>query len=416
MFYLLLRYNVLIIKPYFLRKNVTPGYVSTILNLIVYLRNKAKSLKTVLPMNYINNNVNKGMILAVLMLFFLQDSSLARLSKDEETKLNELNKISKPSSPIFGKINEPLKVGISFSQYVPALINLETIDEKVIEEIKEKKEERSRGETIKLEPQQDASQKSLNVLETKRAELQKAEEEGLNFIQPSLALTGDEQKAIDEFFSRNEQEQLSNLWKATIERNKTIQFVIQKLAPANSPQQANSLLSKTLGAAIFLPFYALQAFTNNSGAYYGSQVGGRVLGSVLEGKMQKNHAQIQLSQTEAIILFMMIDEVAERLRQRYHAYKRVLVERTLATNELVETKKDTLDAQDSMSEGAEVIAGIQRRSTEREIRKLDAELRSHRNTLIELAGPQSVSDLDQQLKIELAATQNTPLDFLGVEK
>ncbi len=367
-------------------------------------------------MNYINNNVNKGMILAVLMLFFLQDSSLARLSKDEETKLNELNKISKPSSPIFGKINEPLKVGISFSQYVPALINLETIDEKVIEEIKEKKEERSRGETIKLEPQQDASQKSLNVLETKRAELQKAEEEGLNFIQPSLALTGDEQKAIDEFFSRNEQEQLSNLWKATIERNKTIQFVIQKLAPANSPQQANSLLSKTLGAAIFLPFYALQAFTNNSGAYYGSQVGGRVLGSVLEGKMQKNHAQIQLSQTEAIILFMMIDEVAERLRQRYHAYKRVLVERTLATNELVETKKDTLDAQDSMSEGAEVIAGIQRRSTEREIRKLDAELRSHRNTLIELAGPQSVSDLDQQLKIELAATQNTPLDFLGVEK
>ena len=256
----------------------------------------------------------------------------------------------------------------------------------------------------------------MNILETKRAELQKAEEEGLNFIQPSLALTSDEQKAIDEFFSRNEQEQLSNLWKATIERNKTIQFVIQKLAPANSPQEANSLLSKTLGAAIFLPFYALQAFTSNAGAYYGSQVGGRVIGSVLEGKMQKNQAQIQLSQTEAIILFMMIDEVAERLRQRYHAYKRVLVERTLATSELDETKKDTLDAQDSMSSGAEVIAGIQRRATEREIRKLDAELRSHRNTLIELAGPQSVSELDQQLKIELAATQNTPLDFLGVEK
>src|SRR3989338_4052670 len=336
-------------------------------------------------------------------IFFISCPEIvnAKLSSEQEGRLNELTNLSRPTVSIFGKINEPLKAGVSVLDIIPP----QTIDLQVEKPVP----------FIKLQPKSENT-KDLKGLESERDELKKAEVAGLNFIQPSLALTEEEQKAIDEFFSRNEQEQLLNLWKSTIERNKTIQFIVQKLTPANSPQEANSLLSKTIGAAIFLPFYALQAFSNNAGAYYGSQVGGRVLGNVLEGKMQKNQAQIQLSQTEAIILFMMIDEVAERLRQRYHAFKRVLVERTLATSELDETKKDTLDAQDSMSSGAEVIAGIQRRATEREIRKLDAELRSHRNTLIELAGPQSVSELDQQLKIELAATQNTPLDFLGVEK
>lgn len=328
---------------------------------------------------------------------WLSVPAFAKLSKKQEKKLEELTEVSKPEIPIFGKINEPLKTSVSFFHYLPNTVNI-------------KKEEKSEG-TIKLTPKNTKEKDKLSELEEERQELQKAEAQGLNFIQPSLELTQEEQTAINEFFSRNEQEQLLNLWKATIERNKTIQFIIQKLTPMNSPQEANSLLSKTLGAAIFLPFYALQAFSNNAGAYYGSQVGGRVLGSVVEGKMKKNQAEIQLSQTEAIILFMMIDEVAERLRLRYHSYKKLMVERALATKELEETKKDSLDAQDADSQGAEVIATIQRRSVEREIRRLDAQIRAQKNALIELSGPVAVNDLDEQLRLELAATQNTPLDF-----
>lgn len=355
-------------------------------------------------MNYTSISKNRKYSSAFLASLLIGNISLlpglafGGLSKKQKEELNTLYEASKPAVSIFGKLNEPLKAGVSILQYKP-----DTIEQQI---------EKPSGEIIKLSPK-DGKEETLNDLESKRKELQKNEEEGLNFIQPSLALTQEEQKAIDEFFSRNEQEQLLNLWKTTIERNKTIQFIIQKLTPASSPQEANSLLSKTLGAAIFLPFYALQAFTNNTGAYYGSQLGGRVLGSVVQGKMKKNQAEIQLSQTEAIILFMMIDEVAERLRQRYHAYKSIMVERILATNELEEAKKDSLDAQDSKSPGAEILASIQRRSIEREIRKLDAELRSNKNALIELAGPMAVNDLDNQLKLELAATQNTPLDFIG---
>lgn len=345
-------------------------------------------------------NKIKGIFTIVLiycLLFSLPSLAFGGLSKEQEEKLNELIETSKPTVSIFGKIDKPLKAGVSIYQNSPGTIDLEVIDNPAV--------------AIKLPGKRG---EDLAGLEARRKELQEIEEEGLNFIQPSLELTEPEQKAIDEFFSRNEQEQLLNLWKATIERNKTIQFIVQKLTPAESTQQANSILSKTLGAAIFLPFYTLQALSDNAGFFYGSQVGGRVLGSVLEGKMKKSHAEIQLSQTEAIILFMMIDEVAERLRQRYHAFKGLMVERALATSELEEAKKDSLDAHDTDSQGAKVVSDIQRRSIEREIRRIDAQVRSHRNALVELAGPQAVGELDQQLRLELAASRNTPLDFLDV--
>ena len=344
-------------------------------------------------------------IFIISVLFCFQAYGKTKLSKKEEKKLAELTQYSKPLVPIFGKVETPLMAGVEVSHIIPATIT---------PEINVTSEEAS-TEPIKLKENR-ANKNNISSLEQTRKELKKTEEEGFNFIQPSLALTPEEQLAIDEFFSRNEQEQLLNLWKATIERNKTIQFIIQKLSPANSPQQANSVLAKTVGAAIFLPFYALQALTNNAGAYYGSQVGGRVLGSVVEGKMNKNQAQLQLSQTESIILFMMIDEVAERLRERYHSYKKLMVERILATSELEEAKQDVLDAQETASQSTQLFANIQRRSIEREIRNTDAQLRYQKNSLVELAGIEAVSEFDKQLKLELAATQNTPLDFLGVEK
>jgi hypothetical protein len=188
-------------------------------------------------------------LLTVQTLPILPSIAFNRLSRKQEEKLKALSEVSKPDIPIFGKLDTPLKAGVSIFQSLPSTINLLPQSEPA----------------IKLQPKE---KENLSGLERKRKNLQKEEEEGLNFIQPSVALTTEEQQAIDEFFSRNEQEQLLNLWKATIERNKTIQFIIQKLTPANSPQEGNSLLSRTLGAAIFLPFYALHSFTNNTCAYY----------------------------------------------------------------------------------------------------------------------------------------------------
>lgn len=361
--------------------HVTQGYINFYPSLLVYLKEEVTIMTT-------KSKMILGVWLVLFILLFPIQSE-ASFSKKQTEKLNELIEISKPGIPIFGTINTPLKAGVSINNYIPETIYVH--------------------DRIALLPK--IEKENLTTLKSKREQLHEVEIEGLNFIQPSIELSSEEQKAIDEFFTRNEQEQLLNLWKATIERNKTIQFIIQKLTPASSEKESNSILSRTLGAAIFLPFYAIQAITNNAGAYYGSQVGGRVLGSVIEGKMRKNNAALQLSQIESTILFMMIDEIAERLRQRYHNYKRLMVDKALTIQELDEARKDNLLAQESKSEAASILADIQRRQTEREIRKLDADIRYYKNALIELAGLQVVQNLEEQLKIELAATSNTPLDL-----
>lgn len=321
-----------------------------------------------------------------LLILFLNFNVCVQASEDEILK-----------SPVFGKVDSTIKGGVSTYRYVPETLQLAPKKKDVVE-----------NDTIALIPH--AETNTLSDLEKTRHEIQKAEVEGLNFIQPSLGLSKEEQDSIDEFFSRNEQEQLLGLWQSTIERNKTIQYIIQKLAPSDSAQEKRTLLSKTIGAAIFLPFYALSAVSNNSAAQYGSELGSRVLGTVIQGKMQKNQTQLQLSQTESIVLFMMIDEVAERLRQRYHSYKKVMIEKTLAQFELEEAKQDNLQALESNANEAQILANIQRRAIEREVRKLDTESRYFKNSLIELAGIDSVKELDKQLTVELAATKNIPLD------
>ncbi len=353
-------------------------------------------------------NLNKILSLHTIIILLFQVSANAsnKLSNRDEEKLLELKLSSVSQTPFFGKLDIPLKGNISIYEIKPTIINIQEEQFTTVSQ-----ESDPALKPIALNNSSVNPVKSVDELNEKRKELKNAEVIGLNFIQPSLDLTEEEQSSINEFFTRNEQEQLLNLWKSTIGRNKTIQFIVQKLTPAKSAQEGNSLLSKTLGAAIFLPFYALQAVSNNQGAYVGSQLGGRVLGSIVNGKMQKNQAQTQLSQTETIILFMMIDEVAERLRTRYHEYKKLMVERALASNELEEARKDSLDARDLKSLEAEFLATIQRRSIEREIRKLDSNIRTERNALIELAGGDEVLALDNQLKLELAATSNTPLDF-----
>jgi len=359
-------------------------------------------------------SLNQKNILSLLMtisLFNLPCYSSDKLSSRDEEKLLQLKSSSTPQTLIFGKLDEPLKANISIYEIKPNVINIQND----LEKVEVKKTTDSALQPISLGKEKEET-KDIQDLTEKRKQLQKEEIVGLNFIQPSIGLTEEEQSAIDEFFTRNEQEQLLNLWKSAIERNKTIQFIVQKLTPAKSTQEGNSALSKTIGAAVFLPFYAIQAISNNQGAFYGSQLGGRVLGSIVDGKMQKNQAQLQLSQTETIVLFMMIDEVAERLRTRYHEYKKLMVDRALASNELEEAKKDSLDARDTKSVEAQFLTSIQRRSIEREIRKIDSSIRAQRNALIELSGMDAVNDLDNQLKLELAATTNTPLDFIGVRR
>ena len=94
--------------------------------------------------------------------------------------------------------------------------------------------------------------KELNKIAKERKQNTDKTIDAINFIQPSLSLSAEEQNKIDLALTRSEQEQLTILWRSTLERNKTIHFIVQKLAPEDQAKKKNPVLSQVLNTAILL--------------------------------------------------------------------------------------------------------------------------------------------------------------------
>ncbi|MDJ0624830.1 MAG: hypothetical protein QNJ31_00500 [Candidatus Caenarcaniphilales bacterium] len=257
-----------------------------------------------------------------------------------------------------------------------------------------------------------------NDLKSKNKELQKITADrkknsqktidAMNFIQPSLNLQEEEQKKIDSALTRAEQEQLTILWRATLERNKTIRFIVEKLTPDSQNKKKNQVLSQILNTAIFLPFYALQSVTPADTSALASYVGAGLASDLINGKTRKNSDRLQLSQTEMVIMFMMIDQVAERVRSQFHEYKEEKVDEALAVHELKQAKIEAAAALDTMSPESQFLSQVRIRQIERELRRINIKVRSNRIVLIDLAGQEAVKQVDGLIDKEIAAIIDLP--------
>lgn len=245
--------------------------------------------------------------------------------------------------------------------------------------------------------------KELNKITEERKENTEKTIDAINFIQPSLSISKEEQNKIDLALTRAEQEQLTILWRATLERNKTIHFIVQKLAPEGQTKKKNQVLSQVLNTAIFLPFYALQAVSPADTSQLASYLGAGLASDLINGKARRNSDKMQLSQTEMVIMFMMIDQVAERLRQQYHAYKQERIDAVLAQNELEEAQKEAAASLELSSPESRFLSQVRIRQIERELRRTNLRVRSNRIVLVDLSGSEAVDQVDKLIDKEMAA-------------
>jgi len=230
----------------------------------------------------------------------------------------------------------------------------------------------------------------------------------INFIQPSLDLTEDEQDKVDIFLSRAEQEQLLVLWRSTLERNKTIRFIVQKLAPETEDKKRNQVLSQILNTAVFLPFYAIQSVAPGDYTSFAGYMSSGVASDLINGKMRNNTDKLILTQTEMVIMFMMIDQIAERVRTQYHDYKRERVDYMLAAREMEEAKEEAAAALGIDSGEALFLTQIRIRQLEREMKRINARLRSNRIVIIDLCGSEALGSVDKLIDKEMNALLNLP--------
>lgn len=289
-----------------------------------------------------------------------------------------------------------------FSDIKPDEVKLENIDEKpLIDESESKKEENTEKKTANEEEKTKDTNDELKVL----TDTNKIKKEGMidvmNFIQPSIEISKDEQTKIDSALSKVEQEQLLILWRATLERNKTIRFIVQKLAPNEDDKKKNQVLSQILNTAVFLPFYAIQSVAPADTSALASYLGAGVASDIISGVSKKNKDKLILTQTEMVIMFMMIDEIAERVRQQYSNYKREMVDLLLAKEEMEAAKKEAEASLQINSPEAQFLSQIRIRQIEREVKRTEARLRSFRITLLDLCGNDALAQVDKLIEKEI---------------
>lgn len=259
--------------------------------------------------------------------------------------------------------------------------------------------------------------KDVDKLTIERLKLKQNEKKALDFIYSSIDET--EQDTIskeisveEEFFTREERDQLLELWRATIARNRTIQFIIKSLAPDPNDLEKNNAVVQALSKAIFVPFYAVSAVANNSAISAGSAAGARVLGEVVQNVNDNKSKTDSITKTEMVVMFMLVDEVAERLRESFRGYKLAKIQRDLL-------KQDLLDAQLQEAEAAgikesakteetrlsarlaELFTSVTKTRLERELKRTSMETAASRSTLVELAGSNAVSSVDVLIDLEV---------------
>ncbi len=254
--------------------------------------------------------------------------------------------------------------------------------------------------SIKLE---DTKPKELDAFERKRKELQESEKRALEFIFPSIAIEQEEKIKSEKYFSETEKDQLLELWRATIARNRTIQFIVRILSTNPDEFEKNNAVMQVITKALFVPFYAVSAVTSNALVSGGSAVGARVVGDVVDDVNQKNSRTREITHTELIVLFMLVDQVAERLRSHYFTYKEAKIEKELLRQELIPARLDAAEAIASNLKESVFFTRTVVRDLERRSRANDVKYRTSRRTLVEMAGEQSVTSVDTMIELEVKA-------------
>ncbi len=244
----------------------------------------------------------------------------------------------------------------------------------------------------------------LDEFDLKRNEVRNDEQEALDFIFPSIEEEAEELLASEEFFTKTEKDQLLELWRATIARNRTIQFIIKSLAPGSDNFEKNNAIIQTLSKAIFVPFYAVAAVTDASLINSGSLVGARVIGDVVDDFNAKRSRTREITNAEMAIMFMLVDEVAERLRTSFRDYKLVKIEQDFLKQELKEAQYDAGESIDLKGEGSALAQYFTRkivRNIQSDLRRLEISTRRKRSTLVELAGTDAVASVDVLIDLEV---------------
>lgn len=208
---------------------------------------------------------------------------------------------------------------------------------------------------------------------------------------------------------------IENLWNATVSNNPAISFCLKKLAiPAEQRRIHSSLMAKSMSAIIsgaaLLPSFLGMNYGVQSGAY----TAGRIANSLINKENNQKLQNPSLTDTEAIELASLVENLQDEIIIDYYKYKGALVKLKKCREQILLYNKNYSSALDNNNTLDIAITSSQYQEELIEEYKLKQEVKKYRLALARLAGKKTVDNLNV-VQIDLIM-QNINQEDLNLEK
>jgi hypothetical protein len=202
-----------------------------------------------------------------------------------------------------------------------------------------------------------------------------------------------------------EKSQLADIWDAALCRNQDIQFVVQKLMPTKDPKHTTAVMMKMLSTAMYAgmsvtPMLMPGGGMSTTGMYAAQNAGASLVMGVLNNAQSKQAKKAAVTETEAIMLYNIIRNVAEKVVSNFHEYKRNLSSVDRAYKDYQDLQNMVSEARVGQDAAKQIEMEYMLRKARREIDSINDDVRRCRQALVDLSGSDSVDKLDKQIAIE----------------
>lgn len=215
-----------------------------------------------------------------------------------------------------------------------------------------------------------------------------------------LQASNDEEANKEDVKFNAEKLELADLWDSTLARSQDIQFVVQKLMPSNNTGKTANVMMKMLSATVFGGMSMMTMMAPNMGAQMGANMGASMMMQALNGVQGNADKKARLSQDQAINLYRMVRDTADKVVNSYRDYK-------ISLNALERTSTLLSKLQGNVNDVRAGQNAVQQIELEGVLLKYQADVEGekekvarYRQSLVDLSGAEAVAKLDKQLEID----------------
>jgi len=253
-------------------------------------------------------------------------------------------------------------------------------------------------------------------------ELNEVEEHKIEYKEPVQTLKGslfindsEEAQVIINKQQKADVEDLENLWNATVEHNPVIKFCLKKLAvPEEQRRIHSSLMAKSMSALIsgasMLPSFMGMHYGVQSASYAAARIANNLLNKENYKKLQ----DVPLTDTEAIELAALIEDLQDEIVITYYNYKASLMRLKDCRSQLLLYNKNYNEALNSDNSLEISIASAQWEEQLIEEYKIKQQAKKYHLMLERLAGKETTEKLN--VAHYMLKTQNVDLSDVNFEK